>query len=295
MRAVRGLAERQHGVVTRAQLVAMGLESRAIDRRVKAGKLKRLHRGVYLVGLVNPAHAREMAAVLACGPGAFLSHQSAAALWNILAQPAPAPPTVTVTARNPGRRSAIKIHRVGALPGDETTTRHRIPVTTPARTLLDLAVHASARELERAVAEAHASNRARRTQLLSLVARHPRHRGVKALRALLEADRDPALTRSEAEGRLLALIRAARLPHPDVNARVGDFVVDILWRDRRLVVEVDGFAYHSSAPAFARDHRREVDLAAAGFQVIRVSRHQIVDEPEATLVRIAQAFARRGT
>jgi very-short-patch-repair endonuclease len=294
--AVERLARRQHGVITRAQLVSLGLEPRAIDRRVRAGKLRRLHRGVYLLGVVVPPLARELAAVLACGPGAFLSHRSAAGLWQLLPHPAPSHSlSVTVSARDPGTKPGIVIHRVRMLPADETTTRHRIPVTTPARTLLDLATDASTRDLEQAVAEAHAKNRARRNRLLSLVDRHPRHRGAARLRALLHADHHPALTRSKAERRLLELIRAARLPHPDVNARVGDYVVDLLWRGARVVVEVDGLAYHSSARAFERDHRREVDLAAEGFQVIRVSRHQIVNEAEASLVRIAQALALRAS
>ena len=251
---------------------------------------------MYLVGVVVPPHAREMAAVLACGPGAFLSHRSAAGLWQLLPHPAASHPlSVTVSARDPGAKPGIAIHRVRTVLADETTTRHRIPVTTPARTLLDLATDASTRDLEQAVAEAHVRNRARRNQLLSLVERHPRHRGAARLRDLLHADHDPALTRSKAERRLLELIRAARLPHPDVNVRVGDYVVDLLWPAARVVVEVDGLAYHSSARAFERDHRREVDLAAEGFQVIRVSRHQIVNEPEASLVRIAQALALRAS
>lgn len=296
-RAIAALAARQHGVVTRRQLVEAGLSTAAIDGRVKAHRLRVLQVGVYLVGPVSPPLAREMAAVLACGEGALLSHRSAAVLWQLRPDPSPtALVDVTVIARDRGRRRGIRVHRAQArLPADEATTRRRIPITTPARTLLDLAPELRARELEAALAEAKRRRLTTDRKLLALVARYPGRRGVRALRDLLERDERPALTRSEAEERFLALIRSAELDAPDVNVTVGPYEVDFLWRREALIVEVDGFAYHSDRNAFEGDRRRDADLAARGYTVVRVTWRQIVEAPAAVLTRVAQALARSGS
>jgi very-short-patch-repair endonuclease len=126
-----------------------------------------------------------------------------------------------------------------------------------------------------------------------VIARYPRRRGSRPLRLLLELERAPALARSEAEERLLALIRAAKLPDPDVNARLGPYEVDFLWRRHNLVVEIDGFAFHSSRSAFERDRARDADLIAAGFRVIRVTWHQVTRRPEATAALISRALGPR--
>lgn len=280
-------------MVTRAQLREAGLTDRAIDRRLESGRLHRVHRGVYLVGhVVMPQHAREMSAVLAVGPNAVLSHRSAAWLWQLLSYPArPASVDVTVWGRNAGRRPEIRIHRVSALGPGETRTCQRIPTTTPARTLIDLAYQVSARELERAVAQAQTRGLTSRRDLLALLARHPGRRGTAALRALLNRGSAAVLTRSEAEERFLALVRKAQLPVPDVNVRLAGYEVDVLWREERLIVEVDGFAFHSSRAAFERDRLRDAELQAQGFRIIRVTWRQIVDHPEAMLVRITKALS----
>jgi very-short-patch-repair endonuclease len=183
---------------------------------------------------------------------------------------------------------------VGRLQREERTNLSGIPVTSPSRTLLDLASVAPSRELEQAIAEAERRHLASRTKLAALLARYPRRPGTRALRALVEVDQRPALTRSQAEERLLRLIRLARLPAPDVNARVGRYEVDFLWREAGLVVEVDGFAFHSDRAAFEADRRRDAELAARGLTVIRVTWRQIVEEREAVLVSLGQALARRG-
>ncbi len=172
----------------------------------------------------------------------------------------------------------------------ETRTRFNIPVTSPPRTLLDLAT-TRRDDLDPALAEAFAKRLALRSELLSLSARHPRHRGAKQLRALGEDDRAPAHLRSEAEKRLLALVRRATLAEPEVNVRLGPYIIDFLWRAPRLVVEVDGYAFHSSRAAFERDRRRDADLTSRGFRVLRFTWRQIVDEPELVVARIAQALA----
>jgi very-short-patch-repair endonuclease len=279
-RAIRELATRQHGAVTRSQLLELGLEPGAIDWRLREDRLRALHRAVYLVGSIEPPLAREMAAVLSCGEGAVLSHRIAVGLWHLLPHPAQLQNVeVTVAGRDPGRRPGVRVHRVRSLGRDEVRACQRIPVTTPARTLLDLAAWGSGRELEQAVAEARRRGLATTRELLALVGRYPTRHGAPALRRLAERDERPALTRSEAEERLLSLIRSAELPNPEVNVPVHGFEVDFLWRDHGLAVEVDGYTYHSDPHAFERDRARDAKLAAHGYRVIRVTWRQIIDSP----------------
>jgi Transcriptional regulator, AbiEi antitoxin len=220
MALVNELAGRQHGVVTRAQLLRAGLSRDGIDNRVKAGWLRPVHRGVYAVGPITVTRAAEMAAVLACGEGAVLSHHSAAALWQILPYPAGEHLVhVTVPRGRAAKRPGIHVRRVKGVQRDETTTIGGIPTTTPARTLLDVTGAVTPRHLEQALAEAERRRLANRTLLLTLLARYPARPGSRSLRALLEDGARPALTRSEAEERLLGLVRGAQLPAPDVNVR----------------------------------------------------------------------------
>jgi len=172
-RAIAELGRRQRGVVTRTQLRDIGLSPDAIDYRLRSGRLHALHRGVYLLGYsAPPPGARELGAVLACGAGAVISHRSAGALWKLLPR-LPGGLEITVAGRDPGRKPGIRIHCVSSLDRRDVRKLHGIPITTPARTLLDLAATASSRELEQALAEAHARRLVHRTDLVSLLARHP--------------------------------------------------------------------------------------------------------------------------
>jgi very-short-patch-repair endonuclease len=180
------------------------------------------------------------------------------------------------------------VHQARAV---EVVRRHGIAVTTAARTLLDVAPQLDRRELARAVEEAQVQALATRTQLEALVARSGGHRGVGALAAAVAACDEPRFTRSRAERRLLELVRRARLPEPAANARVGRLEVDALWPAQRLVVEVDGWRFHSSRAAFERDRERDAELQAAGFRVARVTWRQLVSEPEAVVARLAAALA----
>jgi very-short-patch-repair endonuclease len=231
-----------------------------------------------------------MAAVLACGDGAVVSHWSGARLWEL---PSGREGTAAVDVTVPGadhRRPGIRVHRVATIAPDEVTRRKNIPVTTPARTLVDLAA-APRRDLERALAEALAKRLTTREELLTLLTRHARRPGVSRLRALLDSAQ-LAPTRSEAEERFLRLLGKARLPAPEVNVRVAGHEVDCYWRSERFVAEIDGFAFHSTPKKFEKDRRRDAELAAAGVRVIRVTWRQLTKEPEAVLVRLAQALAR---
>jgi very-short-patch-repair endonuclease len=294
-RAIAALAAKQHGVVSRAQILSAGIERGAITRRVRAGRLHPVHRGVYLVGHPVPTEgARELAAILACGPGSVVSHRSAGHLWRLLPYQAnPGPVDVTVAARKLATTPRIRIHCVGALEPRDFRTLHRIPITTPARTLLDMATVLRPYLLERVVAEAEVRRLVRKRDLVDQVDRNRGRPGTRALRSLLELEGGPAFTRSEAERRLLALLRAAALSLPRANARLGRYEVDFLWPEHRLVVEVDGYAYHGNRAAFERDRQRDAALAASGYTVLRVTWRQLVDAPEAVIARIASALAAR--
>jgi very-short-patch-repair endonuclease/predicted transcriptional regulator of viral defense system len=294
---IADLAVRQHGVVTSAQLHDAGLTARMIWVRIRQQRLRRIHRGVYQVVPLTTSFIREMAAVLACGIGAVLSHRSAAAVRELIRPTSgSAPVDVTVPGRSAGQRPGIRARRSVRLDPGETTHWNGIPITTPARTLVDLAGDMGkagrSRELEQAVAQAFRRDLTTEAELLSLIARHPRRHGTGLLRAFLEDHAPPVLTRSEAEERLLTLVRSARLPAPGVNVGLAGYEVDFVWMAERLVVEVDGRAYHSARSRFEGDRRRDTDLAAAGFRVIRVTWHQITRESQVVLARIALALGR---
>jgi very-short-patch-repair endonuclease len=197
---------------------------------------------------------------------------------------------VTVTARDARGPAEIEVHRVTDLHPTDRTEHQRIPVTSPARTLLDLATQVSAKHLSRATDEARVHRLVTDLSLSEQFQRYPHHRGAAALKHALQTE--PALTRSEAERQFLELIRAARLPEPEVNAQLGPYEVDFLWRDQNLVVEVDGYAFHSSRSSFERDRRRDATLAARGTRVMRVTWRQISNEREALVATLALATAR---
>jgi very-short-patch-repair endonuclease len=283
------LAARQRGLVTRKQLLEIGLTPEAIDHWLRSARLHRLYRGVYALGHAGVTEgARELGAVLACGTGAVISHRSAAWLWRLLPA-AKGDVEVTVAGRDCRSRPGILVHRVRDLERRDVRKLGGIPITSPARTIFDVAAVVRRRELEQALAEAYARRLARRSDFVSLLARRSSLPGTRALRALLD-DGTPALTRSQAEERLLALIRRAELPAPEINVRIGRDEVDFMWRDQRLIVEVDGFRFHSSRSAFEHDRRRDAELSSQGFRVIRITWRQIVDRPEALIARLAKAL-----
>lgn len=286
-RSIVALAERQHGVVTRAQLAELGLTDPSIGRRVEDGSLWRVHKGVYAVG--RPSLTREgrfMAAVLSCGPAAALSHFAAGVLWRLLTERGP---RIDVTVPRGGqrrRRGAVIIHR-SALPAADITHRDGIRVTTPARTLIDLADVLPRRQLERALDEA-----AYLRLDLAPVSPLPGRRGAGVLAQVIARHAPGSTrTRSELEERMLSLCKRCRLPTPEVNTTVQGHEVDFLWRDSRLVVEVDGWAAHGTRSAFERDRRRDADLLAAGWRVLRISWERLRSEPLWVAERLAEVLA----
>lgn len=251
---VAKIAARQHGVVAVEQLRAAGIERSGISRRVSAGRLHRVHRGVYAVGHSGlTIEGRWMAAVLACGKGAALSHMGAATLWGLL-RPTAGPIDVSTPLRSGrARRPGIRLHRCPTLGPGLISQRQGIPVTTPARTIADLRGTVSPQLLRRAVRQAE-------------VAGFPLGPGI-------DADR----TRSELERDFLRLCRRAGLPEPEVNVRIGPWTVDFLWRAERLAVETDGYRYHRGSTAFEDDHARDLDLRRRGFAVRRFTYRQVRD------------------
>jgi very-short-patch-repair endonuclease len=279
-RAVAALAMRQHGVVARRQLEALGLGRGAVAHRITVGRLHAVHRGVYAVGhrrLSGRGHW--MAAVLACGSGAALSHASAAALWEL--RPSEAPLVDVAVRAGAGRTLAgVRAHRLGGLRDDEVTAVDAIPVTTVARTLLDLAAVVPRRGLERTLDQAEVRELFDLRSLHATLGAHPGHHGAGMLaRALREHQAGTTLTRSELEERFLALCNAHAIPRPQVNARVAGLEVDFLFAAERLVVEVDGFRFHRGRAAFERDRDRDAILALAGVRVLRFTHRQVSERP----------------
>jgi predicted transcriptional regulator of viral defense system len=272
---IAALAQAQHGVVARWQLLGAGVGRGAIARRVEAKRLHVIHRGVYAVGhrLISQ-RGWWMAAVLACGPGAVLSHRSAAVLWGLL-EAERTVVDVSVRGRRRGRHG-IRVHETTIAP-DECTVHAGIPVTTVARTLLDLAAVLQPHQLNRALERAEALRLSDRTPLDALVQRHRRRAGLAVVKAALAEGVRPALTKSELERRFLTFVERAGLPRPRTNVWLelgGDWIeVDCVWPERRLIVELDSRAHHQTTAAFERDRRRDRRAQASGFRTVRVTDH----------------------
>lgn len=286
--SLQAIAARQHGVVSIRQLQALGLTEDAIRHQVARGGLRRIHRGVYAIGL---AELDELgifaAAVLACGPGALLSFRSAAILWGLL-DAAPGPVDVTVPGRRARSRAGIRAHRCAALDPRDRRTRRNIPVTSPSLTVLELTT-LDIRLAEEALNEALLHRLTSEAEMRSLLQRLPKHKGAGRMRRLLAAS-SGGFSRQAAEKRLLALIREAGLPEPHRNRRVHGIELDFHWPELRLNVEVDGYRWHSTKERLNRDRERDARLIAAGIRVLRISYDQLA-EPARVVAHIAGAVA----
>jgi very-short-patch-repair endonuclease len=256
---VAKIASRQHGVVTFEQLLGAGLTQAGIQRRVAAGRLHRVYRGVYAVGHAGlSSEGKWFAAVAACGQGAALSHRSAAELWTLLSGTS-APVHVTVAGDNGrSKRRGLVIHRAPSLISSDVTSRKRIAVTTPARTIADL----------------------RRTSSPGDVRRTLRQAAYLGLEIGEEGrGRDCARERSDLEERFLRLCHRHALPLPLVNQPVGPYSVDFLWPAHHLAVETDGWQAHRGRQAFEEDRERDAYLRLQGFEVLRFTKRQVDNEP----------------
>lgn len=285
--ALARLAERQHGRVSIRQLRALGIDRKRIEHRVRAGRLHPEYRGVYIVGRRDRSfHGRAMGAVLAI-EGAVASHLTAAALYGLRTPRAGEEIHVTV-ARKVRQRTGIRVHCVRDLPQADVTIRDAIPLTTPARTLLDLAATLPPRQARRAVNEALVQRKVTLAMLERQARESNGHRGTGALLDLIA---DAAPTRSELEDMALAFLRRHGL-EPEANVVVAGWEVDFLLAEHALVIEADGAQYHDNPLARERDARKQAALEAAGFRVERLTWRDVTrDEPKAARRLLAAVCA----
>jgi very-short-patch-repair endonuclease len=284
------LAESQHWVVATRQLREIGVSSRAIAHRRGRGLLHPVLRGAYAVGRadITPA-GRWMAAVLVCGDDSAISHHSGGAMWELVSEG----PDLHVSVRRDVRRTGIRVHVRTRLSSADVTVHRGIPVTTPARTLIDLAVHLGPRALERAIEEADKRDVLHWEDLQVALRSVVPGPGVGKLRRVLSRHTF-TLTESELERRFLPIARAAGLPEPLTQHELSGFRIDFYWPGLGLVVETDGLRYHRTPAAQARDAQRDQAHIAAGRIPLRFSHDQITYQPgyvQATLHRVARRLS----
>jgi very-short-patch-repair endonuclease len=291
------LAERQHGLITLSQLQSLGLGRSGASRRARNRRLYRVHRGVYAVGRPHlTQRGRWLAAVLACGPKAALSHRSSAGLHEIRHDNrAKADVILPSTAARP--RPGIEVHRSTTLAPADITAVEGIPCTTVARTLVDLGDVVSRREVERAVDQAEVLRAFDGQAVHEALERAGPRRGAGVLRAILDTYKEPTLTRRQLEERFLALCRKATLPSPAVNAWITlddgvAYQADFMWRKHCLIAETDGRDVHTTRKAFEHDRLRDQRLTLAGFTVVRFTWRQVANEPRRVSEALRSLLAR---
>jgi hypothetical protein len=285
-RQLAALADRQHGVFATWQLTDDSCGRHAIEHRASTKRLRRLHRGVYAYGHRRlTANGYRLAAALACGPTAVVSHRSAAAIWELI-QTSPTRIDITVPGTSRCSRRGIRVHRARRLRPEDVTTVDGVPVTTVAQTLLDLAAVVNRTRLRRAIEQADRSGVLNLDALLRAIDRAPTRKGTANLRSILADYAGPALTRSGLERRFLELVEEAGLPKPLVNVKVAGFEVDVFWPQWRLVVELDSRAFHLDPRTFERDRLRDARLQRARCRVLRITDRRITASPKAVIADI---------
>jgi very-short-patch-repair endonuclease len=294
-RRIARLAGRQHGLITVGQLKRLGLGRNAIKYRRAVGRLHSIHVGVYAVGHETiTLEGRLLAAVMACGSDAVLSHEQAGLMWGMFppwVEIDLEPVNVTVPRRSRrGRRPGIAVHRA-ALDRDERTVHRGIPISSPGRTLADLAPRLTPRELESCVDRAITENLVTPSTVRRAATRR---RNAVALRALLQAaERFDSVTESALEEAFLRLVREAGLPRPTLNAPIAGMRVDAIWHGERVAVELDGYRWHRTRSRQESDRRREARLRRDGWMPLRYSARQLLDEPLAVVADVTRALAQR--
>jgi very-short-patch-repair endonuclease len=289
------IARRQNGVVSRRQLLAAGISVPQIRAWLRRGQLHPVHQGVYSIAPLSLLpFGRAAAGLLALGPDAVLGHRSAAAVWR-LAPPDAGDVDVIVIGRWPKAREGVRLHRTKRLDRADITTRRNLRITTPARTVIDLATDATLPEVEHGLSEGRALGLISDARLNAALDRAPaNHPGAAAIRSLLKSQVGRALTRSERERKLLKLLDAAGLPKPLVNRPLHGFKPDFYWPEQRLILEFDGYRTHGGRRKFESDRKRDQLFATKGIQTVRSTWLQLELEAVALVVRIALALAARG-
>ena len=282
------LARGSHGVVTRTELLAAGLTLKEIRHRLGTGALLRVHPSVYRVGHDAPSiEATYLAAVRACGPGALLSGRAAAHLLGLTKRRrAPRP---EVTARTERRVAGVATRRCRKLEPADGMTWRGVPVTTVARTLVDVAASLSLDDLARACHEAEVLHRTTPSEIATVLERRPGSRGAAKLRRIVEGD--VRVTLSALERRFLRRLRAVRLPLPVTNRPAGGRYVDCRWPAHRLTVELDSYRFHHSRHSWEQDRRREREARARGDEFRRYTYGDVVDDPRYMLRELHQLLA----
>jgi len=283
-----GIAGKQGGHVSRAQLLAIGLSRRAIDYRVKIGQLIPVYPGIYAVGH-RPALPvdRAKGALLACGPGSALSHTSAATLWGFEKMwrfP------LEVAVPEDRRRRGITTHRL-RLDRNDLRIQLGVRVTSPARTILDIAPNTPTNRLTRIVNDARLKRQLTIDDLNDVLRRHPKHPGTRKLKPLAQDTGNP--TRSQLEGDFKAFCKKYNLPTPLTNVIVAGYEVDALFPEQKLIVELDGYETHRDKKTFERDRLKDADTLRAGFNTVRLTRLRIKDTPQTEADRIHALLAKR--
>ncbi len=288
----RGLAQiaaAQRGLVCRDQLRELGMGRGACNYRLATGALNRVLPGVF--SLVDPLMeplAAETAALLYAGDDAMLSHESAAALWGLATSPSFV--VITMIGRDARRQPNLRVHEVSGLDIRDARLHMGFPVTSPARTLIDCAAGPG---IDRLLNEARALKLVKDSEIHAAMGRCPRRPGVRAMRALLEAEKDTGFTRSKAERILKRLMREAELERPIFNTYVEGVEADAYWPRLRVVIEVDGLRFHGHYQAFQRDRAKSNKLVAAGYVVLRFTWAQLTERPILVIATIARTLARR--
>ncbi len=276
-KAIAAVTGRQHGYITREQLLAIGLGAGAIKYRVAIGRLIPVYAGVYAVGHVNRTPiARAHAAFLACGEKAALSHGSAASLWGFNKH-WDTPFEVTVASSH-RRRAGITVHRSRTLARVDVRRHHGIRVTSPARTVLDNAPHLTGMRLSRFVNDALRTPYLQLPSLADVLSRNPTHPGAKRLLRFVEAGREPG--RSPLEDDFLEFARRYGLPAPVTNTYLFGYEIDVLYPRERVIVEVDGYEFHSDRDSFERDRERDAVTLAADYLTYRITKERLRQQPE---------------
>lgn len=292
-RAVTRIASGQRNLISAAQLTECGLGKDAVARRVRAGWLRLRFRGVYSVGLGELAPlALEQAALMSCGEGSFISHRSAAFVWGMRRTPPPRV-EVSVVGRGCHARKGVRVHRIKAIDRREVKREKGLWVSSPARVVLEVAAVGTRDELIDVIDAGLALRRFTSGDLKLVLERNRRCRGAGRLADILADDTAVAITRSRAEKALLRLIREAGLPLPETNVPFGRFEADFVWREQRVIVELDSPTYHSGPGVFQRDREKGLVFSSAGFEVLRLTRHHVIYQPTRVLVIVAQALARQ--
>jgi very-short-patch-repair endonuclease len=292
---VAALARRQHGVVALVQLLALGLSRRTVTTWVASGRLHPIHRGVYAVGHpLLSLQGRLMAAVLACGPYALISHRTAAMMWGLLDDFRAV--IDVVSAANRRGRKGIAFHRVRRLDPEDRHVIDGIPVTSLARTLLDIAEVVPRRRLVYALERAEKQHVLDLREIRACMARSPGRRGLKPLRqALREIEPEAQYAHEGLERLFIAFCRGRGIEMPAMNVVVEGFTVDALWEKRKLIVELDSWQHHRQRRSFEEDRRRDTILALAGYSVLRVTKRLLEGEPDRLEALISASPSRAAT